>query len=150
MLTTIFIGQSACGEFTVRLQSDDSVSFATCIESLKDCIPASMRKYKPRERTWYISQPARDALHRWTHFCHRTAQADIEWPEEGDARNHAPSASHTPAEAYATLHLLPSAPPEVIKAAYRALAHLHHPDHGGDTQEMQAVNAAYQQLVKTL
>lgn len=44
------------------------------------------------------------------------------------------------------LHLAPGAPWEVVQAAYRALAGLHHPDRGGDTAKMQAINRAYEDL----
>jgi curved DNA-binding protein CbpA len=47
---------------------------------------------------------------------------------------------------YVTLHLLPSAPPEVVKAAYKALAVLNHPDKGGETEVMQRINDAYRRL----
>ena len=40
------------------------------------------------------------------------------------------------------LHLLPSAPPELIAGAYRILARLHHPDVGGDAETMNRLNAA--------
>ncbi len=46
-------------------------------------------------------------------------------------------------EAYTTLHLLPDAPVELIKAAYRCLAKLNHPDRGGDEKAMQRINEAY-------
>lgn len=36
------------------------------------------------------------------------------------------------------LHVAPGAPIEVITAAYRALAKLHHPDRNGDTSRMAA------------
>jgi hypothetical protein len=36
----------------------------------------------------------------------------------------------------------PSGPPEVVNAAYCALAKKVHPDAGGDTTKMQAMNAA--------
>lgn len=48
--------------------------------------------------------------------------------------------------AYATLYLLPEAPPEVVKAAYRALAQIYHPDRGGDPAKMAAVNAAVKEI----
>jgi hypothetical protein len=35
---------------------------------------------------------------------------------------------------------------EIVTAGYRALAKLHHPDHGGETQTMQLVNAAAEWL----
>lgn len=43
---------------------------------------------------------------------------------------------------FAELHLLPTAPPELIDVAYRTLARIHHPDAGGDTRVMQRLNAA--------
>jgi hypothetical protein len=58
-----------------------------------------------------------------------------------------PSAPAIP-EHYATLHLLPGAPAEVVNAAHKALVKLHHPDRGGDTATMQAINAAADQVRK--
>ena len=49
---------------------------------------------------------------------------------------------------YSTLHLLPDAPVEVVTAAYRALAQLHHPDRGGSGHRMAQINAAYEQIGK--
>jgi len=43
---------------------------------------------------------------------------------------------------YAILHLRPTAPKEVVKAAYRALASLHHPDRGGNQDAMKSINDA--------
>lgn len=37
-----------------------------------------------------------------------------------------------------------------LRTEYRRLALLHHPDHGGDVAIMQAINAEYQKLLKTL
>jgi hypothetical protein len=54
-----------------------------------------------------------------------------------------PAAPDAVAEAYAALWLRPGAPMEVVRAAYRALAALHHPDKGGDMGTMQQLNAAY-------
>lgn len=48
--------------------------------------------------------------------------------------------------AFATLHLLPSAPQEVVRAAHRALAVVHHPDRGGEIDRMVEINAAYDLL----
>jgi hypothetical protein len=47
-----------------------------------------------------------------------------------------------------TLYLIPNAPLEVVKAAYRALAMLHHPDRGGDIETMAKINSAYDKIVK--
>jgi hypothetical protein len=48
--------------------------------------------------------------------------------------------------AFAALHLLPSAPAALVRAAYKCLAAIHHPDKGGDEGVMKHVNAAYKQL----
>ncbi len=44
---------------------------------------------------------------------------------------------------YATLQVIESADPEVIRAAYRALARRFHPDVGGDATRMAEVNEAW-------
>jgi hypothetical protein len=50
---------------------------------------------------------------------------------------------------YAVLYLLPDAPPEVVKAAYRALASKYHPDvPGGDAEAMAQLNAAVEEITK--
>ncbi len=48
---------------------------------------------------------------------------------------------------YHALQVDPEAEPEVIQAAYRRLAHKHHPDIGGDDARMQELNEAYAVLV---
>ncbi len=53
--------------------------------------------------------------------------------------------------AFAALHLLPTAPLEVAKAAHKALALIHHPDRaGGDVQRMQRINAAFDLIMESL
>lgn len=44
---------------------------------------------------------------------------------------------------YEVLQVRRGAEPEVIRAAYRALARKHHPDFGGEPQRMAAINAAW-------
>ncbi len=51
-------------------------------------------------------------------------------------------------QALAVLGLPPTATPQQIKRRYRALAKRHHPDLGGDPQQMQRIIAAYDFLVK--
>ncbi len=51
-------------------------------------------------------------------------------------------------QALAVLGLPPTATPQQIKRRYRALAKRHHPDRGGDRQQMQRIIAAYEFLMK--
>ena len=46
------------------------------------------------------------------------------------------------------LGLPPNATRQQIKRRYRALAKKHHPDRGGDQQEMRRIIAAYELLMK--
>lgn len=52
--------------------------------------------------------------------------------------------------AYAALYLTPDAPPEMVQAAWRALAKIHHPDVGGEAAAMARINDAYRFLQEAL
>lgn len=49
---------------------------------------------------------------------------------------------------WAALWLANGAPPEVITAAYRALARIHHPDVGGSEEQMKKINDAHESLTR--
>lgn len=50
---------------------------------------------------------------------------------------------------YQKLHLLDTAPLEVVKSVYKTLSRINHPDHGGDADEMVALNAAYEEILSS-
>lgn len=50
---------------------------------------------------------------------------------------------------YRVLGVNPGAPAEVIKAAYRALMKIHHPDVGGDTEKAKEIEEAYRNLTSS-
>ena len=49
---------------------------------------------------------------------------------------------------YAILHVSPDAPTEVVHAAYRALAQLHHPDKGGNADTFRKISEARDSILK--
>jgi DnaJ-class molecular chaperone len=49
---------------------------------------------------------------------------------------------------HAVLFVMENAPEEVIKAAYKALAAKHHPDHDGDPEVFMEIQDAYEKLMK--
>lgn len=53
-------------------------------------------------------------------------------------------------EYYKILGLNPGAPPEVIKAAFRALMKIHHPDVGGDPEKAKEIEKAYRYLTSAM
>jgi hypothetical protein len=86
---------------------------------------------------------------------HQRAQAGEPFRQRpaGQQQRQAPPPPSAPAASglaanFATLHLAITAPPEVVRAAYKALAVKHHPDKGGSIVVMQAVNAAMDALKK--
>lgn len=66
--------------------------------------------------------------------------------------NLAPHAKREPAKVaipdeYTTLCILPGAPPEVVKASYKALAFLCHPDRGGNAEHFRQLTNAYEKVL---
>lgn len=49
---------------------------------------------------------------------------------------------------YATLGISRGANKDEIKKAFHKLAHIHHPDKGGDAEMFKKINNAYQSLMK--
>lgn len=110
------------------------------VDDLKRCIPPRQRKWSKDRKMWCIGADwASEAIELVESFYDRVQFA-------GDESRTPRPAEPAPANAWAELWLLPGAPPEVIAAAYRAMAKIHHPDHGGDTRAMQLINAAYEEI----
>ncbi len=130
-------------QVSVKLKSSDRDAFAFLIEALKDAIPAYDRTYSPASREWFIHASARHSLELWLDDAREVCGASVEWQPTKHER---PRTASVAPDAFATLHLLPSAPPEVVRASYKALAMKHHPDKGGDTEAMQKINEAYERL----
>jgi hypothetical protein len=101
------------------------------IKEMKDQVPSHLRKWSPNDKVWLFKDAAMKTVFTLLsrHFGEYTCSAG--------------RAEVTPAAAFAELHLLPSAPPELVKVAYRTLAKLHHPDVGGSTATMRKLNSAY-------
>jgi hypothetical protein len=105
------------------------------VEALKRSIPAGYRSYDPGDHAWTIAA-AYAAKAIWLlqqTFPH--AEVIDAGPATGDA-----------GDAWEILHLKDTAPPELVEVAYRCLARLHHPDRGGDHEDMLILNAAYDSL----
>jgi hypothetical protein len=151
---------ASTNDYTIRLRSEDREGFHAAIESLKDYIDASCRSYDPQMKKWHVDEVASDCLHDWIGYCTITLGAQIEWfgarrSEQKRAEQPPPREPRTSKppkrlEAYKTLCITPDAPAPVVKAAYRALAQLHHPDCGGKTEMMQKINAAYELLARRM
>lgn len=110
------------------------------VDAIKRNIPSRQRTWKGDIKQWWFKPEAQDSMLALC-FLHC-----------GDVQHVHENGSLTPVlpvetvEAYRTLHLLPSAPVELVKHAYRVMCKIHHPDKGGTTRTMQRVNEAYGRL----
>jgi hypothetical protein len=114
------------------------------VQALKDNIPSRQRKWMPERKEWWFKPGMLAGVRALAErHCGR-----VQYVTEGDAGEDVLVPAQD-ATAYRTLHLLPSAPPELVRAAYKVLAKRCHPDAGGSTQAMQRINAAYAVLARS-
>ena len=116
---------------------------ARLVDALKAEIPGHARTYDPVAKSWTVAPTYAGVATRLMY----QAFTDVEMIDAhaGPRFDRGPGPS-PPGDAWAVLHLRPTAPPELVSAAHRVLARLHHPDVGGTTEAMQAINAAADQI----
>ena len=120
----------------------DTALFNEVVAALK-ALPVNWREWMsqaPGGRAWWIADKALPRL--W-----RILPGLAEYVADTAAAHRRDTCSDDMREAFAALHLLPSAPPDVVKAAFRALAKEMHPDVGGDTAATVRVNLAYERAL---
>jgi hypothetical protein len=69
--------------------------------------------------------------------------------QTGPRSSFAPILTTSAAGPHAVLFVLPTAPWEVVEAAYKALVFKTHPDRGGSVEDFQRVQKAFEELKKT-
>jgi hypothetical protein len=111
-------------------------------------LPFRFRDYAPDDgKLWTIKPPyAEEAL---TLILRYVPDAQVEYTHQSQTHRTG-AAPGAVSDHFATLHLLPTAPPELIGAAYRALAKLTHPDCGGDPAAMRRLTEAHDALSRRL
>jgi hypothetical protein len=123
------------------------------VDALKGYIPAHFREWDPDSRTWTLIPPYDVTGMRLAreHF----GTVEMLAPSTGGTDHRLYDCLRRVQEEhpdYATLHLLPDAPVDVVKGAYRALALALHPDHAGPSthERMVRINASYARLSAAL
>lgn len=135
------------GDYLIKVRSDDSQAFHEVIQGLKDCVDPAYRRWQPSAKSWRILPEGQLLVMDWLNVCRSRFSAQVSWSKQRGEVWRPPAQKVDP---FSVLHLLPTAPPEVVKAAYKALAQLHHPDRGGDLRQMQNINAAYSEVTRRL
>lgn len=124
-------------------------AFEEMVRSIKYSIPSHHRKWVPERKCWLISDVG---MRYFWDFMPELREPMQRMARSGGQQTRQRQQSHTRgnvapvevAEAFAFMYLLPSAPLPVIKAAFKALANIHHPDHGGNTETMKRLNKAHE------
>jgi hypothetical protein len=118
--------------------------------------PLAYREYDTENRRWRVHLSKLPLVLNYARRCF--AQVDYrvlpEWVQMLVAAARSASGSDTPLDVpprpqespYSLLYVLPTAPWEVVRAAYKALVVMHHPDHGGDEEVLKRINRAYTEL----
>jgi hypothetical protein len=156
-MTTIFVTRDGQQDFHVKLQSGDTYIFKLLLDTLKSFVNPCYRYYDPGTRKWVVGEPATESFRRWLSYARTTFNAQVQWI--GGEAYADPEAEWTPpppprqkpkpkaVDPYQVLHLRETAPPELVKVAYRCLAQIHHPDRGGSEETMKRLNEAYGKLL---
>ncbi|MGI8477527.1 MAG: hypothetical protein ACR2OO_14325 [Thermomicrobiales bacterium] len=110
------------------------------VELIKSSVPASHRSWTAVSKTWTVRDPFIDhiagVLRR---CCGEVIVRDLRQAA-------APAASQFLDPDFQVLHLLPSAPRELVESAYKTLSKLVHPDRGGDPETMLRINIAVDRI----
>jgi|SRR5690606_19382502 len=114
------------------------------ITQLKLDVPAFCRSYAPATKTWTVREPYVDLAVSMV----RRAYPDLRVDDRRQYHTGLSVPAARSAPEYAALHLLPTAPPELVEAAYKTLARIHHPDRGGSTETMTQINEAVSAIRK--
>jgi len=111
------------------------------VDALKAAIPGHARTYDSTAKSWTVAPAYAGIATRLMYQAFTDVEVIDAAAGPGFDRGENPREA-----ALVVLHLLPSAPPELVTAAHKCLAKLNHPDRGGSTVTMQAINAAAEQI----
>ncbi len=125
------------------------------VAALKEEIPAVHRSWDAEEKCWTISRVyAAEGIAILRRYFDPVNVTDESEPVSPPPPPPPPPRYGPPTGPHAILHLLPTAPPSLVEAAWKCLAKLEHPDmkpegeRAAATRRMQAINAAFDQLRK--
>jgi DnaJ-domain-containing protein 1 len=112
-----------------------------------DAQPRPRRRHGPYKRRPYVPPQQESRRATWgdpTRGARRRSEPEAE-PKRGHHKSTASRNGHDDVTVHhhRTLGVRPGATREEIRSAYRRLATLHHPDHGGSVERMREINLAY-------
>lgn len=124
--------------WSLRIGNVGSDKFHNFLSALKKEIPFEDRRWKPEFKQWFLKDDQVIICLLKSH--------DFTYNVEGQGQRVEYRQNMSRTEAAKIMYLLPTAPPTVIQAVYRALAKQLHPDTGGSNEGMQQLNRAMEVL----
>lgn len=150
-------------ENILRIEYDKTTSFCTLIHPYNkrfiDFIrfnvkPQSYRRYNPDSKKWSVHVSRLPAIvsygkNHFSHVDYRSLPTEYQIKLVAEMKNGMPGVSKIvlrDTDPYSVLFVLPGAPWEVVRAAYKALVLKYHPDHGGSQEDFIRIQNAYETL----
>jgi hypothetical protein len=116
--------------------------------------PQSYRRYNPESRKWSVhvsrlSLVVSFGKSQFSHVDYRSLPTEYQIKLVAEMKGGMPGIPKFEIDdtnPYAALFVLPGAPFEVVRAAYKALVSKYHPDHGGAQEDFLRIQSAYETL----
>lgn len=143
------------GTIGIKFTSADSDAFTFAVAELKSVVPVGYRCYEPGNKIWVITGSL--FVDEWLDELRTRFDIETEYVDGRQQKRQRrqeqnwqppPPQQQSIASPFKTLYLLPDAPPEVVKASYKALAKIYHPDARGDAAKMVEINQAFEILTR--
>ncbi len=146
--------------YLLRWHTADPELWPELLRDFRACFPRhGDAVWRTAGKCWSVPRKHRRRLERWLDTWFKGDALRMEDADAGDldaddepppkTRRRLPATPAGPAPlaaAYACLHLLPTAPPELVRHAHRLAAGAHHPDRGGTAARMATINAAIETI----
>lgn len=117
------------------------------IEQLKLMVPRGSREWSNDRKRWLVSALYVNDL---LALLHRLGAQVVDDRPDATSPVHVPAMPEDLAQAFATLHLAPTAPLGAADAVFKFWARNYHPDLGGDAAIFRAANNAIQTIRRYL
>jgi hypothetical protein len=144
-MTYIFVKHRTDGKYEIRFNTRSSRDYRQMLAALRAYVPASRRTFRNSSRTWVIENTCGNEVELWLARMIEDLNPAVEFFCERDKAWDA-----TVEESYRTLHVLPSAPWEVVRSAYYALGGLCQANGSDGGEQLERINAAYETLMAEL
>jgi hypothetical protein len=139
-VTYVFVKHRRDGKYEIRFRARDREDYRQLLMSLQAYVSVDSRAFDFQAKTWLVEGKCQREIERWLARVVEDLNPSVEFfCERQDAWKEAVE------ESYRTLHVLPSAPWQVVRGAYHGLVELYRTT-DGEPGRLERVNVAYERL----